>query len=156
MIVEKKTVIYVETELEIKGVTLLSTDEAEVLPLRLRKYNNWWLRSPGFFSFTTAIVHDDGSIDINGNDTDYGSGVIRPALKISKLEASGLEIGDVFLFDDKEFEVISDSLAFCTTDIGKHQFDANSNDYEKSEIKKYVDEWFEQSKRLLNRMNKVE
>lgn len=146
-IVSKIVKTEASTNFKIKGATLLSVDEAEVLPLRLRQYKTWWwLRSPGDDSTYAASFYSDGSVDNYGFSVDYDFGAVRPALQIKNLESSNFEIGDLFKFGNKEFEIISDSLAFCTTDIGKHRFDLYSNDYEKSLIKQYIDEWFEDSK----------
>ena len=144
-IVSKIVKTEVPTNLEIEGATLLSVDEARKLPLRLKQHNNWWwLRSPGFYGSHVAHVYCDGSIDVLGSYANYDN-TVCPALKITNLESSDLEIGDVFKFGDKEFEIISDTLAFCTTDIGKHKFDTYSNNYGRSEIKQYVDKWFNES-----------
>lgn len=147
MKIQKKEIIYTNTELEIEGATLLSVDEADALPLRLRKYeNSWWLRTPGFNSYITAGVNMYGSVGIYGYSVNYRSIAVRPALQISNLKSSNLKIRDVFKFGGKEFEIISNTLAFCKTDIGNHRFDNDYNDYKKSKIKKYVDAWFEKNK----------
>ena len=145
--VDYKSNKYNQGDLDIVDATLLSTDEARVLPLRLRSYNNWWwLRSPsiGFINYA-ALVYGAGSVSRYGNLVHDGDGAVRPALKITNLESSNLKIGDIFKFGGKEFEIISDNLAFCLGDIGKHKFDEKSNDYEISEIKQYVDNWFNSS-----------
>lgn len=145
--VYKKITSYKPTKLDIVGATLLSTDEAEALPLRLRQYKSWWwLRSSIPYSDLAACVNYDGSVDCFASYIDDDGSDIRPALQIKNFENSNLEIGDILKFENKEFEIISDTLAFCTTDIGKHRFDTDHNNYEKSEVKKYVDEWFEKSK----------
>jgi len=68
-------------------------------------------------------------------------------LRIEDLESSNLKIGDEFTFGGKHFRIISDNLAFCIEDIGLRTFREdwqaeNANDYDASDIKKYVDEWF--------------
>lgn len=146
MIVWEKITSCEPSELEIRGATLLSTDEARKLPLRLRKYNDWWwLRSRGSYGSHAAFVYTNGLVNDYGSFANYDNAV-RPALQLKNLESSDLKIGDVFKFGGKEFEIISDTLAFCTTDIGKHRFDAHRNNYKRSEIKRYVDAWFEKAK----------
>ena len=141
-IVSKIVKTEVPTNLEIEGATLLSVDEARVLPFRLRQHDNWWwLRSPGKDSDYTISVSSGGYDDTSYVYCDCISA--RPALIIRNFESSNFEIGDIFKFDGKKFEIISKDLAFCLGDIGLHRFDDNSNNYEKSAIKKYVDEWFE-------------
>ena len=143
-------------ELEIVGATLLSSEEAETLPLRLRKHTNWWwLRSPGCISDLAAGVSGGSSILSYGGDVRNGTGAVRPALIIKNLKSSNLKIGDTFLFGNKKFEIISDVIAFCLEDIGQYCFKkdwkaSEANDYEKSDVKKFVDNWFENSNRRMD------
>lgn len=145
-----------EEELEITVATLLSIDEAEKLPDRLREhYNWWWLRSPGDYQGGAAYVYNDGSFYNYGYRVNGSDCCVRPALRINNLESSNLKIGDSFIFGGEEFEIVSDDLAFCKGDIGDHCFREdwqaeNANDYEKSDVKKFVDDWFERSKEDAN------
>lgn len=139
-------IIAVPEEIEITGATLLSIEESEALPLRLRVYKNvWWLRAPGrYYDCAECVLYDGYSHNVYVRDD--GSGV-RPALQIKNLESSNLKIGDLFIFGKKKFEIVSDSLAFCIEDIGKCCFRKDwraegANDYEKSDVKKFVDAWF--------------
>ena len=140
-----------DVNLDITGATLLSIEEAGQLPLELRKYNNWWwLRSPGKDYDFAASVNTLGTVLYNGDAISSSSDAVRPALQIKNTQSSNLQVGDKFEFGGKEFKVISYNLAFCVTDIGKCCFRkdwkaADSNDYEKSDVKKFVDEWFNQS-----------
>ena len=143
-----------KVDLKITGATLLSIEEAEALPNYLCRYNNWWwLRSPGVELNCASYVNASGYINFNshGEFVDDSETSIRPALKIENLESTGLKVGDSIFFDDKEFEVISDTLAFCNTDIGKHCFRDDeeaerANDYETSDVKKFIDGWFKRAK----------
>ena len=132
-------------QLEIVGATLLSLEEAETLPLRLRKHTNWWwLRSPGYYSYFVAFISGMGSINYHGTNVYYKDGAVRTALKIKNLNSSSLKIGDRFIFGNKTFEIISENRAFCLEDIGEQRFRKDdTNDYEQSDIKKFIDEWFE-------------
>lgn len=144
-------VIARETDLEITGATLLTVEEARELPEWLRKKLYWWwLRSPGKDSGHVAYVNPNGDIDNYGADVGNYYGGIRPALIISNFESSGLKIGDMFEFGDKQFEIISDKLAFCLGCITSMAFREDwkapdANDYEKSDVKKVIDIWFERS-----------
>ena len=146
MKVEKITKNTSELGLDISKATLLTVEEVRKLPERLKRYNDrWWLRSPGSYSCHVAIVNYSGSIDYEASCINV---IIRPVLIISNLESTDLEVGDTFEFGNKEFEVISNDKAFCLTDIGRSVFRDDwkaddANDYEKSDIKKYIDEWFE-------------
>lgn len=147
MKVKKKITTYEEIELDITGATLLTTEEAKVLRDRLRTYHDWWwLRSPDYHSVKAAIAYKDGYGVVSDDDV-----AVRPILEIYNLESSNLKIGDRFEFGEKEFEVISNNKAFCTSDIGHHCFrtdweTSDTNDYEKSDVKKFIDEWFEKAK----------
>ena len=151
-----KKIVTIDTDIEIIGATLLSTEEAEKLPERLRKYSNWWwLRSKGYGSHAT-YVDRGGSVNYHGDAVIYGNNCVRPALKISNLESANFKIGDTFEFGGKQFEVISNDMAFCKNDIGVYVFRVNynvygyivdydapdANDYEISNVKKFVDDWF--------------
>lgn len=140
-----------ELNLEITGATLLTAEEAEKLPERLRKHiYGWWLQSCGCRSDYAACVYPDGVVSHDGDYVCFYYDV-RPVLIISNLESSGLKIGDTFNFGDKQFEIISNNKAFCLTHIGTDVFKQdlnvlNANDYEKSDVKKFVDNWFKNSK----------
>ena len=57
-----------------------------------KKYNGniwWWLRSPGYMSYHTAVVDAYGWISRNGNYVDYDRGGVRPALHLN-LSSSNL------------------------------------------------------------------
>lgn len=140
-----KKIITQDEELDITEATLLTTEEAEMLPHRLRNYKNqWWLRSPGYSQNFVAYVSSGGPIIYGGLYVCYSEVAVRPALKIRNLESSNLTIGDTFVFHNKRFEVIDAETAFCLEDIDTHRFCPNrqSNDYETSDVKKYVDDWF--------------
>lgn len=148
-IVKKEIKQYVDEEIDITGATLLSIKEAGQLPLELREYDNWWwLRSPGSNPNLAARVEPMCPINGYGNARVYlDFGAVRPALQIKNLESSNLKIGDIFEFGGKPFKIISDNLAFCVTDIGEHCFREDwqaddANDYENSDVKKYVNDWF--------------
>ena len=148
MLVQKHTTD--DVDLDITGATLLSIEEAEKLPLEMGKYDTWWwLRSPGTDS-NAAYVYYDGTPRRNGDYVENSDNTVRPALQIENLKSSNLQIGDTFDFGGKAFKIISNNLAFCLTDIGEYCFREDyraedSNKYEKSDVKKYVDDWFNQS-----------
>jgi len=145
-----------EANLEIAEARLLTVEEAKKLPNRLRIYPRWWwLKTRGILSDSVTVVTKFGYINENGVDTAFDKGAVRPALEISNLELSNLRIGDTFEFGYRRFEIISDNRAFCLEDIGEGYFNHciegeldDFNDYEKSDIKKYVDEWFKRNVKL--------
>lgn len=143
-----------ESDLDILGATLLTKEEAEQLPERLKKYDDWWwLKSPSRYSDGAMYVSTSCCISYKGV---LSVGKVRPVLVISSLESSGLKIGDTFNFRDKKFEIISNDKAFCLGDIGHCAFrqGLGFNVYEKSSIKRYVDEWFKESIKESNNEDK--
>ena len=143
-----------ESDLDVLEATLLTKEEAEQLPKRLKEYDAWWwLKSPSRYSDSAIYVSASGGMSDGGV---WYVGKVRPALKISNLESSGLKVGDKFEFGGQEFEIISDDKAFCLNDIGECAFrrDLRVNYYENSNIKDFVDEWFERSKKESNNEDK--
>lgn len=143
----KRITIAGEADLNITEATLLTITEVRKLPERLKIYNDWWLKTPGSYSCYAAFVNYQGLIGYEISCDDF---MVRPALVISNFEPFSLKIGDTFVFGGAEFEIITNSKALCTTYIGISPFREDwkaddANDYEKSDIKKYVDEWFEKS-----------
>ncbi len=144
MKVNKIVLIQEPCELEITGATLLSVDEAKNLLTIEDRYciSWWWLRSSDDYQNYAATVTNDGSIYTYGYYVYKDRGGIRPALQIENLESSNLKIGDKFYFGNECFKIISDHLALCDSIVDYMYFDESSNDYERSEIKAYIDDWF--------------
>ena len=148
MKVDKIFEITIEEKLEFTGATLLSIEEAEaLLTIEERAYDKrWWLRSPGYFSFSIANVYYVGNVNYYGYGVNYSNACVRPALQIKNLEYSTLEIGDRFKMGDYEFKIISDNLAWMyKQDIGQYAFNKDyekGNNYETSDVKKFIDKWF--------------
>ena len=139
-------------KLEITGATLLSVEEAEQLNGdMLKASDNWWLGSRGRYALTAACVYgDDGFVGISGYNVKLSFGV-RPALKITNLESSIYQIGDTLSFGDHSFTVISEKYALCDEIIEKRPFCADlnrTNNYGASDIKVFVDNWFDRTKKL--------
>ena len=135
--------------MELLRATLLSKEEAtSFLTQKEREYSAWWwLRSP-YDSYYATVV-DSGGWAYNFYYVTYTiRGIVRPALIIN-LESSDLKIGDIFEFGGKEFKILSPTIAWMhKDDIGRCAFRTdwkadNANDYESSDVKKFVDEWFE-------------
>lgn len=133
--------------LEITGATLLSTEEARQLDEKILKAPDvWWLRSHGDDDVSAACVNACGYVYDSGYDVRQCFGV-RPALKLSNLEGSGLQIGGRFTFGDYNFTIISEKRALCNKIVWRSIFREDggakdANDYEASDVKKFVDDWF--------------
>lgn len=149
MKIEKLITIKQESNIEITGATLLSLEEynnyKNIIP-HLDK--NWWLRSPGYRSRDAAFVYGvDGYVFDNGFNVPNPFGV-RPVLQIN-LSSSNLSVGDEFVIGKHKFTVISESYAISNSNIGwcpfRKDYKAdNANNYEASDVKKFVDEWYEE------------
>ena len=135
-------------DLNINGITLLSTEEAIKLPINIRiSEYPWWLRSPGEYDTYAAIVSVDGEdVFSDGISVDEEFGV-RPALKISNLESCNLQIGDIIIMFNYTWTVISNNLILCDKIVGKCKFRENwkakdANNYEASDVKKWLEKWY--------------
>ncbi len=136
---------------KIEGAILFSINEAKTrLIEKERAYKDWWwLRTPEYSQMSATYVNEDGSVRYGGVDVDINSGCVRPALRIN-LKNSDLKTGDAFVFGDKFFKIVSKDLAFCLEDIGyccfRDDWNApDANDYEVSDVKKFVDTWFKEA-----------
>lgn len=143
----KMSKITLENGITVTGATLLTVEEAKRLPKSILKIDYpWWLRSPGNYANLAAYVYSYGSVSYYGYDVDdYVSGV-RPALNIH-LESPIPLVGSRFVFGDKGFEIISESQALCTGIVDECVFRKDrtaddANDYEASDVKKFVDAWY--------------
>lgn len=102
----------------------------------------WWLRSPGYFSNGAAGVDSDGSVDAGGYGVNDARG-IRPAFRVQKSEILNLQIGDRKSCYDFPFVKIDDDLLIAEVPIAFDKFDDDSNDYEKSYVKRFLEKWKE-------------
>ena len=148
MKVDKIITTTIKMDIDIKGITLLSREEYTAYKDLMSHdnwiYANWWLRSPGNSTGTVAVAHDNGWGLITDNIV-RNRNAVRPTLLIAN---HNLNTGDNFILADKEWTVISDTLAICNGIIGRYYFrfdwkDDNANDYEASDVKKFLEEWAE-------------
>ena len=133
----------------VTGVTLLSVEEARNLDKEILKADkDWWLRSHGHNDYAAFVYSDYGDVNAYGNFVNRTLG-LRPALEISK--SSGYKIGESVDFGGHSFTIISDTYALCDDVMGecpfRHDFKADdANEYEASDIKRYIEYWFEMIK----------
>lgn len=137
-----------ETNIEVLGATLLSAMEAATLLTKEeREYAHyWWLSTPGNDDYCVCFVDYDGLVMANGYHAHF-YGDVRPALIIN-LDSSELKVGDVFQFGNRDFKILTPSLAWMyKDDIGRQPFRKDwgfaATDYKTSDIKKFIDEWFD-------------
>ena len=106
--------------------------------------DSWWLRSPGYDQFFAAFVYGNGPLNYGGDDVNNDAVAVRPALRIDNPQSGNLKIGDRFVEADFPWIVIGDGLAIAEVPIAWRRFDAESNDYETSEIRQFLIAWYEE------------
>ena len=147
----------------VTGITVLSADETLNLLSGGKRFEYrkclykgepcpWWLRDPGHYENFAAFVEENGTIrewgrPVNGEMLGENT-CVRPALTLSNIESSGISEGDTFKFHGYTFTVISNEYALCDEAIANIMFRMDSeaedaNVYEKSDIKKFLDDWYE-------------
>ena len=148
MKIEKKIVSYESLDAEFLGLTLLSKEEYIELESNIPIVDFWWwLRSPGSSSSSAFLIGYYGSrLDCSVNS---GSIAVRPAIIIQ--ESSHLKVGDNFWFYAHNWTVISDNYALCDEEFCympfNRDFSADDvNNYNNSDIKRYLDREFEKMK----------
>ena len=138
---------WVENDINIDGITLLSTEEYVRFKKNIVNVGRlWWLRSPGDKSYYAADVYYDGSVYYCGRNVNNARIAVRPALIINPASFH-LEIGSKIKVADYLWTVISDEYALCDEIIGQCCFRKdwkakNANVYKASDIKKYVENWW--------------
>lgn len=147
MKVFKQIVTKKELDIKFTGITLLSKDEynnnKDIIP---PVNSRWWLRSPGYLQYFAVYVYADGPITDRTVDSDCSC--VRPALYIWK--SSDLNRGDKFELAGRLWTVLSNNLALCDDTVGQTCFREDrtaedANDYEKSDIKKWLHDWAEEN-----------
>lgn len=131
---------------DIRGITLLSTEEAESIPENIRATGDkYWLRSRGHLSSHAALIYRFGGVCYAGCTVNYSNCDIRPALIIPNLRSYGFEdYSKVKLFDKNWFVINDLGYLLLDGDLGEHIFDEESNDYETSEIKGFIENWLQE------------
>lgn len=121
-------------------VTLLTKEEyikyKDVFP-HLRE--SWWLRTPSGAPKFAYKIQDDGRV---GNCNVHKCLGVRPAIRMPFFSFKPLNPGDKIKIGRRLFTVLSwdgfNLFALCNGCIAKKQFDPNDNQWESSEIKKWL------------------
>ncbi len=142
--IKAKRKIIVESQEDIKlnitGITLLDKIEYKKARMNVPKHDKWWWLRTG--AFASKYVTNVGS-DCSFHDSIVCNhdGGVRPALIFSP-SSSLLHTGDkVYLWDYIWTVINEDGMMLCDSILDERRFDAESNDYETSEIKKYLENW---------------
>lgn len=118
-------------------VTLLSKEEYQQCMKRLPQVDGWWwLCSPGYDFCHVAGVFGDGTLDEDGRGITNPMGAVRPAFRLKKgtFDGSGgkVRIGDLLC------TVINPELALSDTNLCLRRFDLESNEWESSELYRWL------------------
>ena len=133
--------------IEISEITLLSIEEYEAAQKNIPVIPEWWwLRSPGGYDARAAGVSIGGSVDDFGNYVNFNYFCVRPALRISNLACFNLHAKDTIRLAGKNWTVISEDLILCDESVGNCSFRKDyqapdANVYEKSDVKKWLENW---------------
>lgn len=136
---------------DVESIYLLSVNEAEDIPKYiLANGEDWWLRSPGYYSVYAAFVYVDGAVSSVGYSIDDDTIFARPALKINNLESLNLEIGETVKVLGLMAQYIGGNSVLLCEGIAMQRFatrfDNKISDYETSEVKRFIDKWFKKKK----------
>lgn len=147
---------------EIGEATLLSIEEYKEAVKNIKYVDNdWWLRSPGKFDkFAPFVSSKHGNVVSGYNDHITSQFGVRPALRIDNLQSLNLKAGDKIILAGHNWTIISDRLALCDEIIGKSAFredwkEDNANNYERSDIKKWLEHWAKENGLSEEQMSEV-
>lgn len=130
-------------------IFLLSQEEYERYKNEIPSINTWWwLRSPSDFQNFAVGVDYDGTVISSGYLVFDGHNTVRPALNYTNLKSQIIKssfFDDIFVFRDHPFRIIDpvNKIAIAEVPVAFDRFDPISNDYEISEIRRKLLEWFD-------------
>jgi len=133
-------------------IFLLNVDEVEELPIKYLKCKSWWwLRSPGYFQYSTAFVFSNGSLNDGGLYVGFEESGVRPAILLDGSENIESWNGDIVNYLGVEWVDISkylgEPILLAVNPIAYKRFDGKSNIYETSEIRKFLLKWLEEKRK---------
>lgn len=147
MKIHKQVITHEPMDITIDEITLLSVEEYERCKEHIPAVNDWWwLRSPGYYGYYAAYVTIDGSV-LNLNWVNYDNVSVRPVVVLRlNHKYANLQIGDKLDFAGHVWTMIADNMALCDEGVGYTCFRADwqapdANDYEKSDVKKWLERW---------------
>jgi hypothetical protein len=127
-------------------ITLLTAEEYERYEPKIPTINDrWWLRSPGSGQLYAKYVSDAGGVPNYGDRVNTDDGAVRPALKSEIID---LPIGERFIALGNRWTVIDTGLAISNESVAHRRFDCESNDWETSELRAWLEDWAKDGERL--------
>lgn len=123
-------------------ITLLSKEEYSQYKNIIPKITEpWWLRSPGYSSYSANNVDSGGYLGSSDNVNNTKG--IRPALHMNLVNLKSLSAGDKIRVGSKSFTILSwegdEVFVLCDEFIATHRFGFNSNQWETSELKQWLE-----------------
>ena len=129
-------------------IFLMSIDEYKFYKNRIPTLKTyWWLRSPGSDQYNAALVNFDGFVLYDGLYVYGVDNCIRPVIKLLRdSEYSSVDIGSKITFHNHRFIIIDFDddyiYAISISGLWYAHYDKDSNDYEDSYIRKWLNTWF--------------
>lgn len=131
--------------LEIKGVFLLSEAQYEGYKRIIPQLDGqWWLQDS--YGATTPYSRFVKIVNIRGvisSTSCFEEKSVRPALVLNGV----MPVGCVFEFAGVGWTVVSTisktSIVVCNAAIAQRRFDIKNNEWNNSELKKWLEEWVE-------------
>lgn len=146
--IKRKYRLYESTELpmeiDVNSVSLPSYgDIVGSKPDELAYANEYWTRSPGIGKHRVICVNRRGYIEDDGNGSFFSFIAVRPVFHIQKnLYVRGFKRGDKVKLGNIQCIVLSPWMLLYNDKVITNQFDKSTNDYDKSEIKQFVQDEF--------------
>lgn len=141
-----------ERECKVAEITLLSVEEYRCYKSLIPYIEeDWWLRSPGSYSYYATSIDSHGAVYEGGSYVDYAFIGVRPVLNISISNSSEFFKGDSIEIFNKTWTVldVKEDQIYILADkiIAQRRFDKESNDWEKSELKTWLEEWLKEQQK---------
>ncbi len=148
MKIKKEAVGIIDAWIDIINITLLSVKEYEVAKDNIPVIHDcWWLRSPGRDDYLATGVYFDEGI---GNFMVYRKLSVRPVLRFYP-KSTDLLIGNKVRIGGCVWTNIGKGILLCDQTIARRPFKKDwtaedSNNYETSDVKAFLDKWLEDTK----------
>ena len=126
-------------------IFLLSIEEYEKYKNKIPNANyEWWLRSPDNYPRHGAIVGPGGSVCDVGLYVHCTNVAVRPVINFSRFEHDYPKVGERIIKYNFPWIVIGEGLAIAEVPIVFRKFDEKSNDYENSEMRRFLLDWLKE------------
>lgn len=152
----KEELCSLKQQLEVEGykecpVRLLTNEEYDRYIDKIPDLNcSWWLGDPAY-SGAVKMINNDKSKTWCYPGVNLSPPAVRPVIDVN-----GVDLGYMRFYDGIDTMIhcgiiwkrLNDDLYISEVPIGFHRFDPESVDYDKSEIKEWLEKWYEERKDL--------